>query len=238
MKTIIFALSLVAGIFLLGTMNTTNTTNTSSSLKKGGVVFNVGGAIGDNYKSHNSPMNLDPYGFATKGNDIGLSVGLSIPSFDEIPQMGLDFGIGYKNAKGTRHTGYFYGQIDYSPNWYNGYFYLGGAFGGGIDARKGRVFTARSSDGVTATYTSKDNPSFIYTDVRIGTVYPISSNWSVFGQIQNTGRSYDLGVNASGYESSSDPSFVLNTINAQNTNMTITNTELYIGIQYRFIPNY
>ena len=236
MKAYMFSLALVSCLFFVGLMNSQNTTNTSDSLKKGAIVVNAGGALGDNYRANGSPMNLDPYGFVAKGNDIGLSVGLSIPSFDEIPQMGVDFGVGYKNTKGSRHTAYFYGQIDYSPNWYNGYFYAGGAFGGGVDAVKGRTFTASDGGGVTATYQSKDNPKFVYTDFRVGTVYPISRNWSIFGQIQNTGRSYDLGVTASGYESSNNPGFVLDTISAQNTNMTITNTEAYIGIQYRFLP--
>lgn len=231
----IVLISIIITIFsVLEFMSTKNSTLTSENLKKAAFTVNLGGSYGDSYRIDNSPMNVDGFGLVSKGQDIGLTVGFSIPSFYSIPQLGTDFGLGYKNANGTRHTVYFFGQVDYSPRWYNGYFFLGGAFGGGIEQAKGKTFYANDGAGTTATFKTKSNPSFIYNDVRVGTVYPISKHWSFFGQIQETGRVYNLGVKATNYESTGNPFFVLDVLSAKNVDMNVVNLESYMGIQYRW----
>lgn len=234
MKIFLILTTIITGVlfYFLGYSKTSN--DTADYLKKGAFTFSVGESGGNFYRTHGSPMGVDAFGLVTKGVDLTSELGISLPSLDGMPKIGVDFGLGYKNSKNTRHTAYFYGTVDYSPNWYNGYFYAGGAFGGGIDRMKGRTIFASDGNGVTSAYKTRDNPTFVYSDFRIGTVYPITKKWSLASHFQSVGRSYNLDVKADGYKASQSPGFVFDSLDALYGNMTITNVEVYIGLQYRF----
>ena len=227
----------IMGFFILSVsminINTKESKNVDKSYASHFLFVESGGTMytKNHYKNEPMQLNGDKFIGDTK-SDFYFDVGLSAVDLPDSP-VGLDLGLEYRNINGTAHVGALFGNLTFTPNWYDGYFFIGGAFGYGVDKQSGVTFY--SSDGSnTYQFKSTDNPKFVYTRFSLGTNYPITEHLGLTLQLQSIGRDYDLKVTSSDLSGSTNPGFVIDALSAQNVSMTVLNWGAQMGIQYRF----